>query len=167
MEDKWIYLPEGGYPKNKSKVHVLVLSLFRDPYYDKGAPGVAYASSATFEQDDEGTRKWSKVITEGGSESDFINETEYFEAFDFVNENHPDGSWDSYIVAWQPMPTVPEKIVWPERKPVSRVTQILQCPICKSQPPKNIDPDEYRYCPRCGRAWKMEYVPVTITSDKE
>ena len=35
MEDKWIYLPEGGYPKNKTKVHVLVLSRYRDPFHDE------------------------------------------------------------------------------------------------------------------------------------
>ena len=157
MEDRWIYLPEGGYPKNNTKVYVLLLELFRDPYYDKGEPGEAFVTSATFTQENDGTRKWHNV---GDASTVIQNESHYFESFDIVNEDHPDESWDSYIIAWQPMPTVPKEIMWPERKPVSRVTQILQCPSCKSQPPEDVDPIKYGYCPRCGRAWQEVCIPI-------
>jgi len=158
VEDKWIYLPEGGYPKNKTKVHVLVLSRYRDPFHDDGAPGLACSTTAYFRQDADGTRNWFDVILEDDMGVAFINEYNSCEDYEPLDEEHPDGSFDSYIVAWQPMPEPPEHIVWPERKPMRRWIKASKCPSCDYTPPEGTDPDESRFCPRCGRALQENYV---------
>jgi len=164
MEDKWIYLPEGGYPKKKGKVHVLVLSRSRDPYHDKGEPGRVYVTTAYFRQDDDGTRNWFDVILEDDMGYAFVNEYDCCEDYE-PQEEHPDGSYDSYIVAWQPMPAAPEKIIWPERKPMRWWRKVSVCPACKYEPAKGADPDEIKFCPRCGRQMRVDY--AVDTDNKE
>lgn len=158
MEDKWIPLPEGGYPKNKTKVHVLVLSISRDPYHDKGEPGRVYATTAYFRQDDDGTRNWYDVILEDDMGVTFVNEYDSCEDFEPLDEEHPDGSFDSYIVAWQPMPEPPEHIEWPERKPMRHWDRENKCPACDYTLSKDANPDENKFCPRCGRALQEKYI---------
>ena len=104
MENSWIYLPEGGYPKSRTKVNVLVLSRSRDPYYDKGQPGRAYATTAYFTLANDGTRNWYDVIMDDDMSCAFFNEYDCCEDYEELESEHPDHSWDSYIVAWQPMP---------------------------------------------------------------
>lgn len=167
VEDKWIYLPEGGYPKNKTKVHVLVLSRCRDPYHDKGEPGRVYVTTAYFRQDDDGTRHWFDVILEDDMGYSFVNEYDSCEDFEPLDAEHPDGSFDSYIVAWQPMPEPPAHIVWPERKPMAHRTEKRKCPNCDYMPHEGADPNETKFCPRCGKELRTVYTAALGTGDKE
>jgi len=165
MEDRWIYLPDGGYPKSKTKVNVLVLSRSRDPYYDRGKPGRVYSTTGYFLIDDDGKRNWYDVILDDDMGYAFINEYDCCEDYDSQAKEHPNHSYDAYIVAWQPMPEAPENIVWPERKPVRKWRRTGKCPVCKYVMPKDADPNDTLFCPRCGKKMMVDYVitPETVS----
>ena len=157
MQDNWISLPDGGYPADKQAVIILMLTQYRDPFYNKGKEGLVSITTATFRKYED-RQEWQDIPTPEYDGFIFMRgEYECHEDYDELNKQHPDMTDDTYILAWKPMPEPPKDLVWPPRKPMSRWVTIRQC-FCGYSPDPSANPKDTRYCPRCGTLLREAHV---------